>query len=381
MNVNIAARLSILILALGNGLAGCALRSNAGTSPKAPAVHVVLFHPADVPMPSGARERINGIANYADDFFIKEMTQCGYPPMARTLFQRDPSGSVEMIGVRGTLPVAASEYTNATFARDVSARARQLHHVSETNTVWWIFVFLGNRPARFENFYGYGNPRDGGVAVVNYDSLPGHVRPDLALAEGFNGEIFLKGTIHELTHAFGVPHLGPDTNLALGNSLMGPTTAEYKKRNGPHPEKVYLGNATAAMLWKHPIFRGSADNVSTLPSVKLADYKAACDSACDTITISGRVVADQPAHSVVLIDDQGKPRDQYWCRNQAVRLNSDGTFQMRIVQPAHVNGHYRIFFCFDNGLVTGDGRHVEFGNLGGIRKGYNFNNGDFTFTK
>jgi hypothetical protein len=192
--------------------------------------------------------------------------------------------------------------------------------------------------------------------MVNYDSLPGQIRPDLALAEGFNGKIFLKGTIHELGHAFGLPHLGPDISLGLGNSLMGPTTAAYEGRKGPQPEKVYLGDAAAAMLWKHRVFTGVTTNAFALPRVKLEDYKAAFDRASKTITVSGKLVTDQPAHSVVLIDDQGKPNDEYWRQSHAVRIDPSGGFRIPIARPPHVSGHYQILFCFDNGnaSVTAD---------------------------
>ena len=37
----------------------------------------------------------------------------------------------------------------------------------------------------------------------------------------FNFAYYLKATVHELGHAFGLSHTGPDPALNLGNSLMG----------------------------------------------------------------------------------------------------------------------------------------------------------------
>ena len=45
--------------------------------------------------------------------------------------------------------------------------------------IWWVFLYVGDRPKRFSGWEGSGNPRDGGAAIVNYDTLPGEIRPDL----------------------------------------------------------------------------------------------------------------------------------------------------------------------------------------------------------
>ena len=56
---------------------------------------------------------------------------------------------------------------------------------------------------------GTGCSRDGGSAVVNYDTIPGEIRPDLGLEMGFNSEYYLKATVHELGHALRALALGP----------------------------------------------------------------------------------------------------------------------------------------------------------------------------
>ena len=94
---------------------------------------------------------------------------------------------------------------------------------------------LRRRPADepFSDWRGVGCARDGGSAIVNYDTIPGEIRPDLGLEEGFNSEYFLKATIHELGHALGLSHLGPDLSLGLGNSLMGPNVSRLCRAEAP----------------------------------------------------------------------------------------------------------------------------------------------------
>ena len=133
------------------------------------------------------------------------------------------------------------------------------------------------------------------------------------------------------------------------------------------------------MLWKHPLFSGIAMERARLPMLKLVNYKAEFNRTDETVTICGKLIADQPAHSVVLMDDQGRPKDDYWIPSHAARLGPDGIFQIKIIKPAKVSGHYRILFCFENGLVSGDGVGVTFVNRGEIRKSYSFRNDEFQF--
>ena len=230
--------------------------------------------------------------------------------------------------------------------------------------IWWIFFYVGDRPERFSGWWGIGCVRDGGRAIVNYDTIPGEIRPDLGLEEGFNSAYFLKATVHELGHALGLPHIGPDPSLGRGNSLMGANTDVYIERKQPHPDRVYLTEASAAMLWKHPVFSGTTKDRQRQPSVKMVNYKPTYSRASDRITLAGRLVSDIGVHSVVVLDDLGRPDDEYWCRSHVGRIAPDGTFRVAIDHPARADGHFRIVFCFDNGMVTGDGAGVVFGDRG-----------------
>ena len=134
-------------------------------------------------------------------------------------------------------------------------------------------------------------------------------------------------------------------------------------------DQVYLNEASAAILWKHPVFSGTTKDRQRQPSVKLVDYRPTYSRASNRITLAGKLVSDMPAHSVVVIDDLGKPGDEYWYRSHVARIAADGTFRVAIDQPARADGHFRILFCFDNGMVTGDGAGVVFNDRGEIQQG------------
>jgi hypothetical protein len=176
-----------------------------------------------------------------------------------------------------------------------------------------------------------------------------------------------------------LPHIGPDPALGRGNSLMGANADVYIKRKRLNPDRVYLTEASAAMLWKHPVFSGTTKDRQRQPSLRLVDYKPAYSRASDRITLAGRLVSDTTAHSVVVLDDLGRPADGYWYRSHVARIAPDGAFRVAIDRPARADGHFRIVFCFDNGAVTGDGAGVVFGDRGEIRKAYHFRDGGYRF--
>jgi regulation of enolase protein 1 (concanavalin A-like superfamily) len=375
---------SVLIVLLLLMFAKHAIAQNTGPDPAGQTlqlsyVRLVLFTPSDLNAPGGFRQRLTQIAQTTDAFFSKWMKHWGYPSASGSLFRRESDGLVEVLAVQGDMPVASGKYGKPNFAQDVIDRATRKYNITGKGVVWWIFVYLGDRPARFNDYAGDGNPRDGGWAMVNYDSLPGDFRPDLGPAEGFNGQCFLKGSIHELGHAFGLPHVGPDLGFELGNSLMGPTNAIYASRKLPKPDQAYLTESSAAMLWKHPIFSGDTRNRFDLPKLRLVNYESVFDRTIDSVVIAGKLESDQSAHSVVLIDDRGQ-KDEYWFPSYVGRIGPGGRFRIIIHEPARTSGRYRILFCFDNGLVTGDGVRVMFDNQGYIRKSYRFLDGEFQFS-
>src|SRR4029079_15283817 len=144
---------------------------------------------------------------------------------------------------------------------------------------------------------------------------------------------FLKGTVHELGHALGLPHTGPDPSLGLGNALMGPNADVYIARKQPHADRVYLTESSAAMLWKHPVFSGTAKDRQRQPSVKLVDYKPTYSRANDRITLACKMVSYVRAESVVVFDNLGRPGDESSYPSHVARIAPDGTFRVAIEHP------------------------------------------------
>jgi len=344
----------------------------AAYEPPPPTIRIVLYTPSDLEPPAGVPHRLTQIADATERFLFEGMRRWGYPPAVDRLFRRDRDGTVEVVYVKGDRPSSDAYYTKASCDAEARAKAARQLRIDDGGHIWWVFLYVGDRPKRFSGWRGGGCAGGGGGAIVNYDTIAGEIRPDLNPAAGFNAEYFLKGTIHELGHALGLPHIGPDPSLGQGNTLMGPNNDVYAARKYPKADQVYLSAASAAMLWKHPAFSGTTKGRQSQPSVKLVDYKPQFGRRSDRITLAGRLVADMPAHSVVVLDDLGKPDDDYWCRSHVARVGPDGAFVVEVEHPDRANGHFRILFCFENGMVTGDGVGVVFGDDGAIRKSYQY---------
>jgi hypothetical protein len=124
---------------------------------------------------------------------------------------------------------------------------------------------------------------------------------------------------------------------------------------GPDDRRGYLTEASAAMLWKHPLFSGTSEDRRVKPTVSLRDYRAGYDRRTTEIEVRGRLVSDRTAHSVIVVDDMDEKPGEYWKRAYVDRVEQDGTFHVVIDEPVPCGGTFRIMFCFDNGIVTGDG--------------------------
>ncbi len=242
--------------------------------PPPPTVRIVLYTPSDLEPPKGVAHRLTQIADAAERFFFEGMKRWKYPPAVKSLFRRNADRTVEVVYVKGDRPVSDPYYTLPSCDAEAREKAQSQLQINGDAHIWWIFLYVGDRPKRFGDWRGGGCSRDGGSAIVNYDTIKGELRLDLDPAAGFNRQYFLKGTIHELGHALGLPHIGPDVVLGLGNSLMGPNPEVYAERKYAHAESTYLTEASAAMLWKHPLFSGSTKDRQRQPVIERVELEA-----------------------------------------------------------------------------------------------------------
>jgi hypothetical protein len=343
-----------------------------------PEIHLVLFVAAELEPPVDAEQKIAAAAEYTESFFVKWMKHWGYPPAQERIFPRDSNGRIRVLQIRGSKPL--EQYTKALeLMQELWPKALATYGMPRNNPLWWVFVYKGDPPMRFDEYRGSGDLRRGGWAVVNYENRPGQISLDKEMAEGFHHDFTLKGCVHELGHAFGLFHVGPIGADRLGNTVMGPRTDPFRAtvRNQAYHDRVYLCQAEAAMLWKHFVFSGTTKDRGALPSVEVKGYRARRDQSGGEIVVSGTLVSNGTAHSVVLVDESPPRQQDYWARAYAARIDQEGRFEVRVREPSGAAGAFRLMFCFENGAITGDGKTRE--PSGAFAKRYVVLNGGYRF--
>ncbi len=338
-------------------------------------LQIVMFTPKDVELPDDYRERMREVTDYAEWFFEKWMAHWGYDCEKPLKISKDEQGYPILWRVAGKQSQSSGAYDKLGYAgTEVIPAAEKKYGIPSENQTWWIISYPG--PSR-RAYRGGGNFK-GGTSSANFITGTGSIiiPGDDNLATGNALTFKLKAMIHELSHAFGLGHIGPREYDSLGNSLMGPTNNAYHKYY-PEDDRVYLSEAAAAMLWKHPLFAGDFKQVNQIPEVTITDFQTSYNDSLDVLQVSGKLLSDFRAHSVVVANEAADDISGYWRKTYSARLSEDGSFICDITGPSKVSGNLFIAFCFNNGAISGT--TGNFGLNKGFVKSYIFENNDFKF--
>jgi hypothetical protein len=336
------------------------LPRSAFAQPKMPKVQIVFLTPADVEAPDGVRERLTQSADYTEAMLVKWMKAWKYPPKREKIFQRNADGSVKIHFVKSPDSLASGKFPlkDGNLARKGKLLAKDKYNIPPTLVVWWVWVYVGDPPKKYSSYLGSGNAAQGGLSQVNYVNLPGKIAVGDKMARPFLKELTFKGTVHEFGHALGLPHNGPLVTRDLGMPLMGATIFNYRRRMKNKEERVYLSEASAAILWKHPLFTGTAKRRYARPKIAWKDVDVKNDQKKRVVRLTGRVTSDVPVHSVIVYDTVPKIQQTYFQKPYVARVAKDGTFEVTISEPVDVkaDGTLKLVACCENGTMTGDGK-------------------------
>ncbi|MBI1188263.1 MAG: hypothetical protein GC206_13190 [Alphaproteobacteria bacterium] len=337
-------------------------------------VHVILFVPADVAPPSGYERRMDQIVNYTESFLRRGLERWGHRNVASP-FRRSADGHAEVELMRGK--EAASHYKPVTVRTEVMDALRRRGRLDGGRQIWWIMVYVGDPPAKFAGFLGGYGQQIGGWSVCQFNTAPGRIDPAEPLGSDFLESLMLKGMIHELGHAFQLPHIGPLNRDKSGNTLMGPTHHHYRRVVPTGERRVYLSEAEAAMLSTHPAFRGVPDDRGQPPKVEVRDMSYAVDSRSGTLVVRGRVRASRRAVYALVADESDARPGEYWTKTYVGKVAPDGSFAVTVSEPSKSNGTLKTWFAFENGALTGDGRGAA--RDGGIPRAYTYGRRGWSF--
>ena len=108
------------------------------------------------------------------------------------------------------------------------------------------------------------------------------------------------------------------------------------------------------MLWKHPVFTGTAKDRNVTPKFTVAGLATAYEASTKSVRLRGVLKADYTAHSVVVFDNVPEVHENYWQKPYAGRIGKDGQFEVNITEPSSKDGTLRLMFCFQNGASSGN---------------------------
>ncbi len=343
----------VVALALLLGSSQCRADDTPTENAAVPEIHIVLFTPSGIIAPEGAVERIGQAAEIAERFFVTGMKRWKYVPAREQIFSRDESGKIKVLTIQGSETADSKTYQTPGLLDELWPKVTKKYGLQSNFPVWWVWVYLGDPPVRFNDYRGSGSLRRGGWALVNYENRRGELNAKGPLGGGFNEEFTLKGCIHELGHAMGMPHLGPMARDNAGNSLMGPNMGPFQQQLRTPVKNVYLSHASAAILWKHFAFSGTTKDREIVPTIELPEFEAKSNRGNTLIVVSGRAKTSLPAHSVILADDAEPGQSDYWRKSYVSRIDGDGGFKFNVNEPSGRNGQFRLLFCFENGAIVG----------------------------
>ncbi|MBM79357.1 MAG: hypothetical protein CMJ78_02030 [Planctomycetaceae bacterium] len=336
-------------------------------------VRVIVFVPADVTPPTNYQTRIDQIVDYTETFFKREFKRWEHEDVVMP-FRRTADGHVEVTIIRGKKNTA--EYKPVAVRAEVTDANRRKGNLKGGRQVWWIMMYRGNRPVKNSFLGGFGR-EIGGWAVCNLDLSPGRVSSSNELGSTFLKKLTLKGMIHELGHGFQLPHIGPLRGDDAGNTLMGPTHFNYRRVVPIKEERVYLCEAEAALLANHPAFRGVADTPHMLPKLNVQNLKYAVNSKNKNFLVSGKLVSRRRGVYAVVADEADARPGEYWTKTYVSKLAKDGNFEVAVTELAKSNGTLKLWFAFEGGTQTGNGRSRSRGS--GIPKAYVFQRNQWMF--
>lgn len=327
---------------------------------KMPHARIVLLTPADIDPPPGVAKRLTQVADYTEAMLVKWMKAWDYPPKREQIFPRNADGSVKVLFVKSPDTLASGKFPlkDGNLARKGRQLAMATFKLPRTQDVWWVWVYVGDPPTRYSSYLGSGNAATGGLCQVNYTNIKGEFTVKDKLATPFLKDFTLKGTIHEFGHALGLPHNGPLVKRDHGMPLMGATIANYRRRMRNQEQRGYVTEASAAILWKHPLFTGTATKRYAMPKIQWHDLAVKNDREKRVAHLTGRITSDIPAHSVIVYDSVPKLQQTYFQKPYAARVQKDGRFDITISEPinAKVSGSLKLIACCENGTATGDGK-------------------------
>ena len=322
---------------------------------------LILFVPDGSELPDNYQERFEELALRTEAFFHTELARNGWKDRRKEIFGRDDSGNIEVLVARGHLdPVKGRESSlPVVTGHAMDLIKSKFGENADSRGVYWTFYHCPDHEG-MRGFRG-GGGRDFGRAINRYPDVEGDIPIDAELGSQALWPMNIKGCVHEFGHALGLPHIGPKLEETNGNTLMGPINRAFAKRTEGQAfdERVYLSEASAAMLAFHPLFSKTHIEYSNANySINLSGLTIE-ETEDKHIHVHGSASCTEDIHSVIALDSPRRFGD-YWSRPYRAPVKENGDFSLLVDHPfEEAKGSLSVFFSLETGHnTTKGGREV-----------------------
>ena len=105
--------------------------------------------------------------------------------------------------------------------------------------------------------------------------------------------------------------------------------------------------------------------------------KYVADRKTNTFIVSGRLSSNKNAVYALVGDESDARPGEYWTKTYAGKVSPNGDFEVLVSEPSESSGSLKVWFVFEGGTQTGDGRSR--GRESGITKTYTYRQRQWTF--
>ncbi|HYH67275.1 MAG TPA: hypothetical protein VD866_21440 [Urbifossiella sp.] len=305
-----------------------------------PVVRVAYLVPTDRRPEPDYRARLDRVMSEVQQFYRTGMEENGHGKRTFEL-DRDAKGALRVHEVHAKGPMRD-------YGRDGSDKVRRevkaalakekIDADAETVVIFQLLLdWRGDNAEEIGPFVGGGGPRSGTAWVYDDAKLDPRLLPSREPGGYYHGPCslgqfnthYVGGVVHELGHAFGLPHdCERDADRPRrGRSLMGGGNHTYGQERRGEGKGAFLSAASALPLSVHPLFTGKRSPVVPL-TCRFAELKAAHDGG--RVVLTGRLQGSPRAVGLVARNDPAGPAGDYDAVGWTCPVGADGAFRLEV---------------------------------------------------